>query len=162
MTKGAHMRRLAVAASAILLLMGLAAGPASASAGTFVHGLAARNHCGDVMVTTRYAGYVRRVDFYDAQGALYETKYFARLTYQAVGNGVTLTSRNAANKTIYTGIDGHPHMSIDTGNMLHFTVPGAGNAIVDVGRLVFDQQETLSFRAGLSEEDAGIFCSAFV
>jgi len=85
-----------------------------------------------------------------------------RLTLQAVGNGVTLTSRDSTNKTIYTGIDGHPHTSIATGNFVHIAVPGAGNAIVDVGRMVFDQQDMLSFRAGLSEEDAAIFCSAFV
>jgi len=62
------MRRLAIAASAVPLLMGLATGPASARTVTFVHGLYARNHCRDVVVTTRYAGSVRSFDFLDAQG----------------------------------------------------------------------------------------------
>jgi len=85
------------------------------------------------------------------------------VSWTNLATGKTLTSHQAAPLTFYYGPDGSPVEARNVGLLFHVSIPGEGNVLLDVGRVVFRRGQGLVFSAGPHQEqsgDTGAFCAA--
>lgn len=85
------------------------------------------------------------------------------VSWTNLATGKTLTSHQAAPLTFYYGPDGSPVEARNVGLLFHVAIPGEGNVLLDVGRVVFRRGQGLVFSAGPHQEQSGdtaAFCAA--
>lgn len=121
-------------------------------------------------IAFRMYGTFKVVDTFDAAGTLRIEHVLAgggRFNLSATANGITITAVVPQNFGFTTRFnpDGSISSVMITGNFVHFTVPGYGNVLVQIGLIVLGPDSTPVFQAGPNQDlgggDKTAFCSLF-
>lgn len=84
------------------------------------------------------------------------------VTWTNLAAGTSLTSHEASPLTIYYNPDGSFQEITNRGLTFHVSVPGVGQLLLDVGRIVIVRHQGITFEAGQHQElngDTAAFCA---
>ena len=85
------------------------------------------------------------------------------VSWTNLATGKTLSSQQAAPLIVYYNPDGSFASLQNVGLLFHVSIPGEGNVLLDVGRVVVRRGQGIVFTAGPHQElngDTGAFCAA--
>ena len=115
------------------------------------------------------SGTIKDILFVDASGnptkEILTAQYGGRLTvtWTNPASGRTLMSGEAAPLIVYWNPDGTFRALANVGLTFNVTIPGSGTVLLDVGRIVIQRGQGITFVAGSHQElfgDTAAFCAA--
>jgi hypothetical protein len=120
-------------------------------------------------ITFHEFGTFKGAEYFDNKGFNYKTivtvGHGGPFTITVTAKGTTLTMQNqAAPVVIMFNADGSRDTETVHGPVFKFTVPGSGVVLLEAGRLTFDGDGNVVFRAGPHQSldgDFDAFCAAF-